>query len=699
MEAIPSILFYFSFAKASNICKINLLKFVSLKDANLSTQKQYERKIFNPSLFYFVNFRGEQIMKKTLWLVVLTLVLPLLAVGASEEVFKNLAGTAQEMDAMRLPSAETVGTRSGSAMLPIKFRQGKWTVDLPVEAAEQLKLTLLAPNSQNWQITADANGKQINLRESLLNYRSGEVALDGVKYPAEVFEFDYARTGMWHIEIAAPKSIAREAETAGYLVVSNNSPFQLYTYLDTFQTLVGREIGIVTSVFDSSAKSVSPLELVSPVVETAEAELRLPNGAMQKLALSGNENGAFGGRFVPNIAGQYTAQITVRGTTPRGERFVRTSELVFDVLAENVRLGKSSYTSLIDETRMNVNIPTGGLTNGRKVVAYGEVWGRNANGEEIPVAWIGGMTVAEGTKTRTSIPLTLDGRWLARSDAKGDFELRNIRLQDADNFVTLAEAKTISLTITALPEAAKQSLTSEITDEMRFGKRPANLDVANAVGGKLMLVHGYCSGGNPFPVSQFSSAIVFSDPNKNRTHDQFANLIKNFGAAYPSFGIVAHSQGGAASLHLYTYYWSGLDAATGNRLIQSVGTPYQGTALAGNLALLGQIFGAGCGTNTNMTYSGAASWLAGIPSWARAKVNYFTTSFEDVWYRYDYCNFATDPFLSDPDDGVVERAYAQLPFAVNRGHKTGWCHTSGMRDPAQTSDSSRNADMNVNAAR
>ena len=38
-------------------------------------------------------------------------------------------------------------------------------------------------------------------------------------------------------------------------------------------------------------------------------------------------------------------------------------------------------------------------------------------------------------------------------------------------------------------------------------------------------------------------------------------------------------QGGAASLHLYTYYWSGFDYATGNRLIQSVGTPYQGTAL------------------------------------------------------------------------------------------------------------------------
>lgn len=64
--------------------------------------------------------------------------------------------------------------------------------------------------------------------------------------------------------------------------------------------------------------------------------------------------------------------------------------------------------------------------------------------------------------------------------------------------------------------------------------------------------------------------------------------------------------------------------------------------------------------------------------------------------RYDYCNLATDPFLSDPDDGVVERAAGQLPGANNRGHKTGWCHTTSMRDPGQTTDSARNADMNAN---
>jgi hypothetical protein len=60
---------------------------------------------------------------------------------------------------------------------------------------------------------------------------------------------------------------------------------------------------------------------------------------------------------------------------------------------------------------------------------------------------------------------------------------------------------------------------------------------------------------------------------------------------------------------------------------------------------------------------------------------------------------ATDLLLNDPEDGTTEQTKGQLSGAINQGHKTGWCHTSSMRDPAQTSDSSRNSTMNSNAAR
>jgi hypothetical protein len=118
------------------------------------------------------------------------------------------------------------------------------------------------------------------------------------------------------------------------------------------------------------------------------------------------------------------------------------------------------------------------------------------------------------------------------------------------------------------------------------------------------------------------------------------------------------------------------------------------------LAALGGIFGVGCGTNSNLTYSGASSWLAGIPTSARGKVNYYSTAFRSTnWWTNDFCNFASDLVLSDPEDGTVERTYAQLPGGINRGHVSGQCHTNGMRDPAQYLDSSRNSVMNSNAAR
>ena len=79
------------------------------------------------------------------------------------------------------------------------------------------------------------------------------------------------------------------------------------------------------------------------------------------------------------------------------------------------------------------------------------------------------------------------------------------------------------------------------------------------------------------------------------------------------------------------------------------------------------MFGAGCdGTQNDLTESGATSWLSNIPSWARSEViNFYTTSFEDKWWRFDYCNMVTDLFLSDPEDGTTEKGRGQLSGGVS----------------------------------
>lgn len=628
--------------------------------------------------------------------------------GAISNQFKQLAGDGGEIYEMRLPNPSETGLRSKAAMLPI--RNGSQTLEIPVESAENFRVMILAKNSQSLDVKVVLpSGESFNPRfeANLVERETSTYGLDGEQFPAEVFSFKNTPMGILRFEINAPKTSLRDSETIGYAVASSDSPYRLYSYINTLQTVKNRNIGIVSSLFDGDAKAETAL---AGTIARSEIELRSPSGKIVKTVMFDDGNhgdqiagdGIFGGNFVPRESGKYTAQITTRGTTPNGEEFIRTAEHVFNVAETSAEFGGNAFVRQLDDTRYQIVLPAEGLRAGQKVIAHAEIWGRDERGNEQSIAWIGGMVLAErsfGGRQNATIPVTLDAHWLVRSNAKDGYELRNVRVQDADSSVILGTSDKIRLPEIKVSENLKTNYFGEITDEMRMGKRP-EIATNDAVGGKLMLVHGYCSGDAWGAASQFSNYVKFLDLNKNRSHDQFAQLIRNFGASLPSFGIVAHSQGGAASLHLYTYYWSGLDSATGGtRLIQSVGTPYQGTALAGNLALLGQIFGAGCGSNTNLTYSGAASWLAGIPTWARQKVSYHTTSFTDVWYRYDYCNIATDPFLSDPDDGVVERAYAQLPGAINLGHKTGWCHTGGMRDPSQTTDSSRNSNMNANAAR
>lgn len=118
-----------------------------------------------------------------------------------------------------------------------------------------------------------------------------------------------------------------------------------------------------------------------------------------------------------------------------------------------------------------------------------------------------------------------------------------------------------------------------------------------------------------------------------------------------------------------------------------MGSPYQGTPLA-------SLGGFSCGVNNELTPSGASAWLAGIPTAQRAEVFYWTTSNSG-----SACNFLSDFLLSNPEDGVVERSRGALPGGNELGHSVGWCHSTGMSNPAQYTAQARNAELDAAAAR
>ena len=624
------------------------------------------------------------------------------AAQADDIVPKQLSGTPDEFAALAPldPAAAAIGSKS--ALIPVRMAATKagrraWQGELPVENGKA-RFLVFSGGDAAWDVQlVGPDGGAKSARDLGLRSKRTSFGVEGDMHEADYFELDSAPSGRWTLRLSAKGGEAND----GYVLIEGDEATELSSYQTHKRQLLGERIGLA-GVLSVSDKAGTRLGAAAGRIDSATLRVTAPDGTVETFAMYDDGlhgdglagDGTVGGDFLAKSTGQYLASVLVRGTDRNGQPIVRSAEHVVPVVDASIVLTDTKAAARgAAGTRVAIDIPVDAHKRSQHYHAYAEVWGTDAKGRAVPVAWVGGMATPASGK----LSLGFDERWVARAAAKAPFELRNLRIEDPDYFVTLAEAKALPLSLPALRTKLKPSEVS-IDESMRMGPRPATLR-AKGVGKRLLLVHGYCSGG-VWPASQFTTASTFADFNQNRTHDQFARLIQSFGSTWNSFGVVAHSQGGAASLHLYHYYWSGLDNATGNRLIQSVGTPYRGTNLSGILASLGSWFGVGCGTNSNMTYSGASSWLAGISTTSRAKVNYYTTAFRTTnWYTNDYCNVATDLVLSDPEDGTTEQAYGQLSGGINRGHTSGQCHTSGMRDPAQYLDSSRNATMNTNAAR
>ncbi len=642
------------------------------------------------------------------------------------EGFKQIAAPPSDFlnGLLQLPDPASLGLRSAYAMLPVTLEASTtgtaWNAEIAVDDTSNLQWILLAPPGSNWHLSlTPPQQSAINVLEDNLPtdvHRSQQsLGMGEEQYPATVISFTAAEPGLWRARITGNQT----DPTQGFLVVSSASPYRLYTALNRLGMIAGQPAELTAYLYHHSAdeqkeKSPTPLAATITRVEASLTALQDPR-RLSSLVFTQETATTYRGIIPALTPGNYSVQVRMWGITPDGRDFVRTAEHLIAVVEGGLALGKQAQAAPQDAVRLRIEVPVTGKEKDVVVRASAEVWAVNAQGTAVPIAWISGLAAITQAQLSRGlvVPLVLDGHWIALARAQAPFELRNVRLQDRSQHVPLATVERMPLAVQALPDAAHEVLDAP-TQEMLQGQRPVGMPdtirptspEVSGVNHKLMLVHGYCSTdvwADAQNASQFTGALRFLDLNQNRTHDAFALLIRNFGLAnLKTYGIVAHSQGGAASLHLYSTYWSGLDwvdfdVANGTRLIQSLGTPYQGTALAGSLAWIGNIFGVGCGENTDLTYDGAAAWLANIPSWARGQVSYYTTGEDSIW-GWNSCTGA-DFLLDDPNDGVTENNYAQLSGANNLGYTDEQCHITGGPYMAQYHDASRNIIMNAAAKR
>lgn len=584
---------------------------------------------------------------------------------------------------------EQVPHWSRGAMLRIDLNaDGTWQGTLPIDAAGDLRIVPISVPGNALSVTLrDEAGRQIWLSPETRDAEAETTEIPGVgAFSGYLVEIPEA--GAWEVSVAAPAGTR-----SAYLAFATDGAAGLRSVRVTDRTVVGVPITFRASVHpDQDAIPVHGVAMTMIVTN--------PDGDRLVVPMRADGGGVLAASFTPQSSGRHIVQIVARG-----DGVLRTAQHVVSVVPDDLAIGEAAYGVLreaSDTVRVSISVRDRGRTEHCRVTA--QLWGRDQQGGAVPVCWIGGMAVAQVDREgQTVLPLDVDARWIDHAKAIGPYELRCVEVRCPRTLALLCGNKALPLALDF--PLGRSSVSAEISPAMRVAPRsdelsfPVEVDVpadSRVAGGhNLLLVHGYCADGNPWPLSDYTGALeIFSDPNSSRSHDEFALLIKAIADTTKSSGVVAHSQGGSAALHLYTYYFSALDWAEGPRLIQSLGTPYQGTPLAGNLAVLGDIFGTGCGENADLSVDGSAIWLAGIPSEARSRVHYWTTSSKGAW-----CNFFSGLFLTNPEDGVIEVARGQLPGAHSMGNTVGQCHTTGMSDPAQYHDSTRNSEMNANAAR
>eukprot|EP00163_Fabomonas_tropica_P027294 TRINITY_DN5210_c1_g2_i2.p1 TRINITY_DN5210_c1_g2~~TRINITY_DN5210_c1_g2_i2.p1 ORF type:complete len:686 (+),score=197.90 TRINITY_DN5210_c1_g2_i2:309-2366(+) len=650
------------------------------------------------------------------------------------EYRKQLAGPPSEFKVHEMPSPGSAALTSDHAVYPIAFKvqQGNadvavWSVKVPVDSATAAGFTIFAPEKYALKLSltdpSGATWDDSNLEKGGINkVVENSFGIGKSVFPSTTYYCTSPKTGMWTAKLSADakKVPGFNTDTKGthaFFMLFNETPDTAVSYISSYNHLAkGKTVGFRGHMANKANAAAGVAPLLDRVTD-ARMVIIQPDGKESTVTMkddgsNGDElanDGIYSADFSASEQGVYRTIVEFTGTNGAGLPFYRTAEHSIPIVDNHdmsLVAAKATYKS---KTRLNIDIMTTVKSSDIEAKnedttfrAYAQVWGTDkSTGQYVPVAWVQSMADVSASG---AITLELDTAWLARAGATAPLELRAVSINNRQHFVPVAQAPRLAVQSTGLVEhlVSLAIAPDTITDEMRWGVPPPSFRQASnatlASGGKLLLVHGYCAQANNFPPSEFADNAVFEDFGQSRPTDVFARLVQKFGDQFPSFGTLAHSHGGLATLHLHTYYFSNLEKSTGNRRLQSMGSPYKGVPVAGLLASLGSVFGIGCGDNTDLTHDGAQLWLQGIPMEARKDMYYYTTQYKGG-HLVNYCNIAANAVLKWPNDGVTETVDSELEGGNYVSHQEAWCHTVGMAWPQQCTDKAKNKVISDNAAR
>lgn len=643
--------------------------------------------------------------------------------GASPYPPKRLAGPPEDFTVQRIPDPATVITQENS------FDELVWfdtslpnglvhSSAIPVDGPNEFVFTFASPQSDKLRLELlDPSGKVVDLK----SYQHDDVFPIGTSIflPVATFIITNSVEGQYTLNMYLNGLSAEEAEILSdsvypnaMITLINNDDLEMHSHFTSYLLDVGDTFGLVSKLVNLRP-GASPNDLH---VTKATMDILTPNG--QEISVQMHtvqaDSDSFEAVVPATMAGEYLVQATISGWISGSSStatipFTRSTEHIISVSSAGLSLPGTANIRNIDSDHVWVDINVKLANDVEPTLrSYAEVWGVDpTTGTAKSACWIGGISDLTRTATGAYVSLELNLQWLQRAGVKGPLTLKNVYVSDIttsfpvakfDQDISVQNSESISVDLSA------ELIGMPITREMRVGRNPLpeRNSSSTAASPSLFLLAGYCAFENPWEhhSGTFKSAEYYA-AGGNFGHHAFAEKAMGFisGFTPEAFSLVGHSQGGMVSLHIYNYFFTELEKAKGGRLIQSVGTPYQGCSAAGNAAALGKIFGVGCGSNSDLTRDGAVNWLTGISNDSREAVHFYTTTYKQGNFFGDYCSLPMNVILQWPNDGTTELKYATLPGATNEGNTEQECHISQMQYEPQTDDDPRNIDLNKLAAR
>ncbi len=256
---------------------------------------------------------------------------------------KQLAGPPSDFQTGEMAAVDPSRTaiRSHSVMLPIQLMQGKdgswrWRGEVAIEDPS-VRVVILS-GGDSWQLSLKAPfAKQASPASQLLSeFKQADLGMANETYPCDYYAFEEMQTGHWGLSLQSLAPI----QTQGYLLISSEGPYRLFSYKATNQQLVGNEISFVSYGFDNRETAQIP-SADRGMVQDAYMRLTSPDGEISTLpmfddGLHGDDlagDGIFGGSFYAQEVGDYTAQVFASGETPEGLPFLRSAEHLVPVIA------------------------------------------------------------------------------------------------------------------------------------------------------------------------------------------------------------------------------------------------------------------------------------------------------------------------------------------------------------------------------